>query len=54
MKKIKLALLVVLALATMMFTACGHKCDICGKSGADNEVSAFGETAYFCDDCVGK
>ena len=49
MKKIKVAILVVLALATMLLTACGEKCDVCGKSGADNEVLG----AYVCDDCLG-
>ena len=49
MKKIKFALLAVLALATMMLTACGEECDVCGKSGADNE--AYG--VYVCDDCLG-
>lgn len=47
MKKIKLALLVTLALATMMLTACGKKCDICGGYGAEEY---YGQN--ICDDCI--
>ncbi len=48
MKKIKLALLVMLALATMMLTACGKKCDLCGDYGADKELLGVN----ICDDCA--
>lgn len=47
MKKIKVTLLVVLALATMMLTACGKKCDICGGLGAEEYLGQ-----NICDDCI--
>lgn len=48
MKKNKIALLMILALATMMLTACGKKCDICGDYGADKEFLGVN----ICDDCA--
>ena len=45
-------LLVLLCVGAMLlgFTACGHDCDVCGNSGAE-EFDIFGETIYLCDDC---
>ena len=53
MKKIVIALLLVVALVATL-TACGtFKCDICGeeKSGSKHTEEILGEEVVICSDC---
>ena len=48
----KIALVLVLAMALLMATACGKECDICGEKGRGETKEVLGKEYFVCKDCL--
>ena len=48
----KIALVLILAMALLMATACGKECDICGEKGRGETKEVLGKEYFVCKDCL--
>ena len=48
----KIALVLVLAMALLMATACGKECDLCGEKGRGETKEVLGKEYFICQDCL--
>ena len=48
----KIALVLVLAMALLMATACGKECDICGEKGRGETKEVLGKEYFVCKECL--
>ena len=46
----KIALVLILAMALLMATACGKECDICGEKGRGETKEVLGKEYFVCKD----
>ena len=48
----KIALVLVLAMALLMATACGKECDLCGEKGRGETKEFLGKEYFVCKECL--